>query len=157
MVSQCDVVTESLKHFEGNFERGVQSMNGLVPGPHRPRLEAPHRRFGDYLREVRLSRRMGLRTCAEAVGLAAGHWSNIEHARVTPPAEPIIVKMAEVLDIPVGALLARAGRLSPADLHRFWQSPLIPSLVISSTGWTQEEATMFQETVLASLSQSTPA
>jgi len=128
-------------------------MNGLVPRPHRPKLEAPHRRFGAYVRERRQAKRITLRACAEAVGLAAGHWSNIEHARVTPPAEPIIVKMAEVLDIPVGALLARAGRLSPADLERFWQSPLIPSLVISSTGWTQEEATLFQETVLASLTQ----
>jgi hypothetical protein len=64
--------------------------------------------------------------------------------------------MAAVLEIPVGALLARAGRLGPDDLQRFWSSPLIPSLLMSSTGWTQEEAAMFQETVLASLA-TTPA
>jgi transcriptional regulator with XRE-family HTH domain len=131
-------------------------MTGMVPRPHRPRLEAPHRRFGDYVREVRLSRRMTLRACAQAIGVAAGHLSNIEHARVTPPEEPTILKMAAVLEIPAGALLARSGRLSAEDLQRFWQSPLIPPLIMSSTGWTQEEAALFQETVLASLTN-TPA
>jgi transcriptional regulator with XRE-family HTH domain len=132
-------------------------MNGLVPRPHRPRLDEPQRRFGAYVRERRQAKHIGLRACAEAIGLAAGHLSNIENFRVTPPAEPIIVKMSEVLEVPVGALLARAGRLGPDDLTRFWQSPLIPSLVMSSTGWTQDEAAMFQETVLASLPQPTPA
>jgi transcriptional regulator with XRE-family HTH domain len=131
-------------------------MAGLVPRLHRPRLDERQRRFGAYIREVRLAKRIGLRAFADAIGLAAGHYSNVEHGRVTPPSEPIIVKMAEVLDVQVGALLCRAGRLSAADLHRFWASPLIPSLVMSSTGWTQEEANIFQETILASLPQPTP-
>jgi hypothetical protein len=63
--------------------------------------------------------------------------------------------MATVLEIPAGALFARAGRLGPDDLQRFWSSPLIPSLLISSTGWTQDEAAMFQETVLASIHPTT--
>jgi hypothetical protein len=70
---------------------------------------------------------------------------------VTPPSEAVLVKMAEVLDVPVGALLAIAGRLGPSDMKRFWGSPLIPSLVMSSTGWSQDEAAIFQETVLTSL------
>jgi len=126
-------------------------MQGLIPRPHRPRLAEPQQRFGAYIRERRQAKRIGLRAFAGAIGLAAGHLSNIEHARVTPPAEPIIIRMAEVLDVPVGTLLARAGRLGPTDLQRFWESPLIPSLIMSSTGWTQDEAAMFQETVLASL------
>jgi transcriptional regulator with XRE-family HTH domain len=132
-------------------------MTGLVPRPHRPKLAAPHQRFGTYIRECRQAKHLGLRACAEAIGLAAGHLSNIEHARVTPPEEATIVKLAGVLDVPVGALLCRAGRLSPTDLQRFWSSPLIPSLLMSATGWTPDEAAMFQETVLASLAQSTPA
>jgi transcriptional regulator with XRE-family HTH domain len=131
-------------------------MAGLVPRPHRPQLEAPHRHFGAYVRQIRLSKRMTLRACAQACGLAVGHLSNIEHARVTPPEEPTILKMATVLEIPTGALLARAGRLGPEDLQRFWSSPLIPSLLMSSTGWSQDEAALFQETVLASLTESTP-
>jgi transcriptional regulator with XRE-family HTH domain len=132
-------------------------MTGLIPRPHRPRLAEPQRRFGAYIRERRQAKRLGLRAFAEKIGLAAGHLSNIEHARVTPPEEATIVKMAEVLEIPVGALLSRAGRLGPEDLQRFWSSPLIPSLLMSSTGWTQDEAAIFQETVLASLPQSPPA
>ena len=132
-------------------------MTGMVPRPHRPTLAAPHQRFGAYVREVRLSRHMTVRACARSIGVAAGHLSNIEHARVTPPEKATIIKMAAVLDVPIGALLSRAGRLGPDDLTRFWSSPLIPSLLMSSTGWTQDEAAIFQETVLASLPQSTPA
>jgi hypothetical protein len=44
-------------------------MTGLIPQPHRPRLEAPQRRFGTYIRERRLAKHIGLRTCAEAIGL----------------------------------------------------------------------------------------
>jgi transcriptional regulator with XRE-family HTH domain len=132
-------------------------MIGMIPRPHRPRLAAPHQRFGAYVRELRQAKRLGLRACAEAIGLAAGHLSNIEHARVTPPEEATIGKLAKVLDVPVGALLSRAGRLGPDELQRFWSSPLIPSLLISSTGWTPDEAAMFQETVLASLAPSSPA
>jgi transcriptional regulator with XRE-family HTH domain len=132
-------------------------MTGLIPRPHRPRLDERQRRFGAYIRERRQAKRLGLRACAEAIGLAPGHLSNIEHARVTPPEEPTILKMAAVLDVPVGALLARAGRLGPEDLQRFWASPLIPSLVMSSTGWNESEAKLFQEIVLASLPQSIPA
>ena len=131
-------------------------MAGLVPRPHRLRFAGPHRRFGDYVRQVRLAKRIGLRACADAIGLAAGHYSNIEHGRVGPPDELVLVKLAGVLGVPAGALLARAGRLGPEDLQRFWASPLIPSLLMSSTGWTQDEAAMFQETVLASLAN-TPA
>jgi transcriptional regulator with XRE-family HTH domain len=131
-------------------------MTGVIPRPHRPRLEARQRRFGTYTRECRQVKRLGLRACADAIGVAAGHLSNIEHARVTPPEEATIVKLAEVLDIPVGALLSRAGRLGPDELQRFWSSPLIPSLLMSSTGWTPDEAAIFQETVLASLAN-TPA
>jgi transcriptional regulator with XRE-family HTH domain len=126
-------------------------MTGLIPRPHRPRLEAPHRRFGEYVRECRQATRISLRALAEQVGLAAGHLSNIEHARVTPPEEATILRLAAVLEIAPGMLLARAGRLGPEDLQRFWQSPLIPSLVMTSTGWNEIEAKIFQETVLASL------
>jgi transcriptional regulator with XRE-family HTH domain len=131
-------------------------MTSLVPRPPRPRLEGAQRGFGDYVRDVRLSKRIGLRACAQAIGLAPGHYSNVENGRAGPPDEPILTKLAEVLEVPVGALLARAGRFTPADLQRFWASPLIPAFIMSSTGWTQDEAILFQETVLASL-QSTSA
>jgi transcriptional regulator with XRE-family HTH domain len=131
-------------------------MTGLIPRPHRPRLAEPQRRFGAYIRERRQAKRLGLRACAEAIGLAAGHLSNVEHGRVTPPEEATIIRMATVLEVPTGALLARAGRLGPEDLQRFWSSPLIPSLLMSSTGWTQDEAAMFQQIILASLA-TTPA
>jgi transcriptional regulator with XRE-family HTH domain len=72
-------------------------MTGFIPRPHRPRLAVPQRRFGDYVRERRQAKRRGLRALAEQVGLAAGHLSNIEHARCTPPEEPTILRIAEML------------------------------------------------------------
>ena len=122
-------------------------MIGHIPRPHRPRLTPAQRRFSDYIRERRQAKRLTLRDCAKACGLAAGHLSNIENARVTPPAEPIIAKMTEVLDVPVSSLLARAGRLSGPDLKRFWESPLIPSLIQATAGWNEHDAKLFQETV----------
>jgi transcriptional regulator with XRE-family HTH domain len=127
-------------------------MTTLVPRPHRPRLATAQRGFGLYVRELRQAKRIGLRACADAVGLVPGHLSNIENGRVTPPAEPIVIKLAELLEVSPGALLSRAGRLSPDHLKRFWESPLIPSLVMSSTGWTKEESEVFQASVLAAMS-----
>jgi transcriptional regulator with XRE-family HTH domain len=128
-------------------------MEGLVPRPHRPRLDEPQRRFGTYVRERRQAKRMGLRACAEKIGLAPSHLSNIENFRVTAPAEPIIAKMAEVLDVPVSSLLARAGRLPPNDLKRFWESPLILSLIMATAGWNEQDARVFQEAVLAAMTE----
>jgi hypothetical protein len=51
----------------------------------------------------------------------------------------------------MGAWLSQAGRLEPEDLQRFLASPLIPSLIMNSIGWTESEAKLFQEFVLASL------
>jgi transcriptional regulator with XRE-family HTH domain len=126
-------------------------MTGLVPRPPRPRFQTRHREFGAFVRESRMARRMTLRACAKAIGLAPGHLSNVENGRAGAPDERVLVSLADILEIPVGALLARAGRLGPGDLQRFWASPLIPSLVMSSTGWTQDEAAIFQAMVLASL------
>jgi transcriptional regulator with XRE-family HTH domain len=126
-------------------------MTSLIPRPPRPRFQTRHREFGAFVRDARTARRMTLRACAKAIGLAPGHLSNVENGRAGAPDQAVLATLAEVLEIPVGALLARAGRLGPEHLHRFWESPLIPSLVMSSTGWTQEEAAIFQAMVLASL------
>jgi hypothetical protein len=41
-------------------------MTGLIPRPHRPRLAVPQRRFGDYVRERRQAKRIGLRALYKA-------------------------------------------------------------------------------------------
>jgi transcriptional regulator with XRE-family HTH domain len=114
-------------------------------------LAERHRGFGRYLREKRQAKRLNIRDFAKRVGLAAGHLSNLENGRAGPPSADMIHKMAEVLDVPVGELLARSGRLSPEGLQRFWSLPMIPALVQASEGWSHEEAAIFQESVLASM------
>jgi transcriptional regulator with XRE-family HTH domain len=111
-------------------------MTHHLPRLHRPRLPTAQRRFGEYLRATRQAKHLGVRVFAQRVGLAAGHLSNVENGRVTPPAEAVLIRMAEVLDVPASHLLARAGRMSHADLQRFWESPMIPSLIMATTGWT---------------------
>jgi transcriptional regulator with XRE-family HTH domain len=127
-------------------------MNALMPRPQQPRLAAPYLHFGNYVRERRRAKQLTLRACAQAIGLNPGHLSNIENGRATAPtSDETLLKWAEMLDVPVGTLLARAGRLGPDDLRRFWTSPLIPALIMSSAGWDETSAKLFQETVLASL------
>jgi transcriptional regulator with XRE-family HTH domain len=145
--------TEWRTEFSPVSDTRIQSMNGYVPKPHRPRLPARQRRFGDYIRQCRQAKRLGLRDCAHAIGLAPGHLSNIENARVTPPSEPYLAKMAEVFKVPASHLLARAGRMTQPDLQRFWQSPMIPSLIMATTGWPEDDAKVFQESVLAVLTE----
>jgi transcriptional regulator with XRE-family HTH domain len=133
-------------------------MATLIPRPPQPRLAEAYRHFGRYVRERRQAKHLTLRACAAAIGVNPGHLSNIENGRATAPtSDETLLRWAEILDVPVGTLLARAGRLGPEDLRRFWTSPLIPALIMSSAGWDETSAKLFQETVLASLSQSIPA
>jgi transcriptional regulator with XRE-family HTH domain len=122
--------------------------SATIPRPHSPRLSGPQRQFGAYVKSARIAKRLGVRAFAERIGLAAGHWSNVENGRATAPADEMLQRAAEVLELPIGALRCRAGRLGEADLQRFWSSPMIPGLIQASTGWTSEEAQLFQAILL---------
>ena len=44
--------------------------------------------FGDYIKELRLRRRIGLRTFCELIDADPGNYSKIERGRLAPPRDP---------------------------------------------------------------------
>lgn len=52
--------------------------------------------FGGYVRELRIAKKMSLRSAAEQSGVSASFWSDMEHGRIHVPKETL-AKVAEVL------------------------------------------------------------
>ncbi len=74
-------------------------------------------KFGDYIRNTRLTLKIGLREFALKVGISATYVSKMEIGDYAPPSEERIVKMAEILKLNKDSLLARAGKIS-SDLQQ---------------------------------------
>jgi transcriptional regulator with XRE-family HTH domain len=55
-------------------------------------------KFGEFIRQKRLDKGMGLRECAEKIGIAASYMSDIEKGNRNAPNEDIMVEMIDVLD-----------------------------------------------------------
>jgi transcriptional regulator with XRE-family HTH domain len=95
-------------------------------------------KFGIELRSLRQAKGMGLRQFARAIPLTSGYQCNLEYGLVAPPSVPVIYRMAEVLDIPLTHLLAKAGKLPPATMRAFWEHPAIPPILSTIPGMSLE-------------------
>lgn len=75
------------------------------------------KRFGDFIREQRVSLKLSLRQVAEKIKkedgetLSPQYLNDIEHNRRNPPSEYIIDQLASVLEIDKHYLLALKGEL----------------------------------------------
>ncbi len=69
--------------------------------------------FGPFLRELRKGRRFTQQQLADAIGVDITYISKVENARVDPPSEATIRKLAEVLEADPDLLLDRAGKAIP--------------------------------------------
>src|SRR5262245_45027323 len=77
--------------------------------------------FGDYIRSVRTTRaavdeRFSLRQVAQRIGVEPAYLSKVERARVPPPSEATIARLAADLGANPDMLLALAGKVS-SDLQ----------------------------------------
>ena len=74
----------------------------------------PHQEqaFGATIRELRETRRIGLRQFAKMIGVSATYLSKIERGEMQPPAEDRVKEIARQLDQDPDALLALAGKVS---------------------------------------------
>lgn len=72
--------------------------------------------FGQALREARRSKDVSQRELAKKVGVDFSYISKIENGRLPPPAADTIVKICEVLEVPVEELLALKGKM-PSDFE----------------------------------------
>jgi transcriptional regulator with XRE-family HTH domain len=69
--------------------------------------------LGSRLRELRISRGLGLREAAAKAGITHGYLSQIESDKVKEPAPQILQKLAEAYDEPFVLLMQWAGYLEP--------------------------------------------
>ncbi|MCG3151371.1 MAG: hypothetical protein GEEBNDBF_00642 [bacterium] len=78
---------------------------------------APKLTLGGLIRSRRMERRVTLRNCAAQAEISATYLSMIErNEHSTPPAEDALARIATVLELDPGELLALAGRI-PEDVE----------------------------------------
>lgn len=85
--------------------------------------------FGKEIKQLRLAREIKLREMAARVGISPAYMSRIESGRELPPKGERIVKIAEVLDVPVDDLLSLAGKIDPLIENYITQTPSIPEFL----------------------------
>ena len=70
--------------------------------------------FGAFIRRKReaLDPKVGLRVMAKKIGVSPTYLSKVERDEFPPPAEDKVIAIAEILDLDVDELLARAGKVS---------------------------------------------
>ena len=66
------------------------------------------RTFGELIRDRRKSKGIGLRALADKLGYSAAYLSDVENGNRNPFSPDILVRIAEILDTPVGELLEAA-------------------------------------------------
>jgi transcriptional regulator with XRE-family HTH domain len=77
----------------------------------RPDSQAERARaFGARVRSARRSKKLTQRQVAEGIPMSPGNLSRLENGEHGPPADEVITKLAELLDVDVAELFKLAGR-----------------------------------------------
>ena len=72
--------------------------------------------LGDYLRNLRDTRRMTLREVEQASGVSNAYLSQLENGKLKRPSPHILHKLSGVFGIPYERLMEKAGYLDPKPL-----------------------------------------
>jgi|GEM_PF-5897740 len=110
--------------------------------------------FGNYIRELRFSRRFGLREAAKRYGITPGHLSKIERGVANPPKGAILKRMATELGVPEGDLVKRATPDRMIDASTSPDSkmaPYVAALYRISVGRSKKEIEAIIEAIIDSL------
>jgi transcriptional regulator with XRE-family HTH domain len=95
--------------------------------------------FGQRLRALRLERRLNQKELAAAAGIDVTYLSKLENARMDPPAEETIRRLAAALDVEPTELLLEARKV-PSDLNPIiTASPLVPRFLRAARNLTDDE------------------
>ena len=70
------------------------------------------KRFGEFVRDKRLAKGIGLRQMAKMVGVSATYMSKVERDEFPPPAEDKVRTIAAIIGCDADELLALSGRIS---------------------------------------------
>jgi transcriptional regulator with XRE-family HTH domain len=107
--------------------------------------------FGRYLREQRIAHGFTLRGLARDIPVVHSYLGNVEQGIVRPPSVRIIVRVAELLEVPPTPLLAKAGKLHPSTLHALWTHPALPPILSTLPGMSLEDAQTYCHLVAANV------
>jgi transcriptional regulator with XRE-family HTH domain len=95
--------------------------------------------FGQRLRALRLERRLNQKELAAAAGIDVTYLSKLENARLEPPAEETIRRLAAALGAEPTELLLLAHKV-PSDLNPIiTRSLLVPRFLRAARNLTDEE------------------
>ena len=95
--------------------------------------------FGQQLRALRLERRLNQKELAAAAGIDVTYLSKLENARLEPPAEETIRRLAAALGTEPTELLLLAHKVH-SDLNPIiTRSPLVPRFLRAARHLTDDE------------------
>ena len=89
----------------------------------------PARTFGKALREQRRRRKLSLSHLASSSGMSASYLSRIEHDQLPAPSAKIMHRLAESLNIDVGALQTAAGLIPDRVVAVIRDKPAVLTLL----------------------------
>src|SRR5438445_13446452 len=95
--------------------------------------------FGERLRALRLERRLNQKEVAAAAGIDVTYLSKLENARLEPPAEETIRRLAAALEVEPTELLLLAHKVSSDLKPIITASPLVPRVLRAGLHLTAEE------------------
>ena len=105
--------------------------------------------FGERLRALRLERRVNQKELAAAAGIDVTYLSKVENARMEPPAEETIRRLAAALEVEPTELLLLARKV-PSDLNPIiTRSTIVPRFLRAARNLTDDEWQALIDTVEA--------
>jgi transcriptional regulator with XRE-family HTH domain len=99
--------------------------------------------FGRTIKDARVAHGWPLRKFARMAGISFGYLGFLETAKAPPPSDAVLMRMAELLEIPAPTLFALAGRLPPDVTTKFWEHPAVPAILSTVPGMTLADAQTF--------------
>ena len=95
--------------------------------------------LGEYIRNLRIKKDMGVRELGRAVDVSGVHISSIEKNKATPSPE-LLRKIAVILNTDVDKLQAMANQVDPEVIDVIKKSPsAVPSFLRTAKGLTKAQ------------------
>ena len=105
--------------------------------------------FADYLKDLRTSKRIGVRELGRECGVTGMHISNMEKGKSLPSPE-LIVKLAQALEADVDEMSHRADHVAPEVVDVIQKQPkAVPNFLRSAKDLTPEQWEALQKQVEA--------
>ena len=97
------------------------------------------RTFGATIRELRLKEKLSQPELADRVGIDVTYLSKIENDRVAPPAQSVILRLAESLACSGEALVLLADKVPAGYAKRIREDSLVADFLRSAPGLTHQQ------------------